>query len=194
MADPASSEKGVVTGSIPGGGSSRLPTFVYANLILVSLCAWSVMAYESIRTRLRSTEGPPVFVYDETKSFGTAIPGEYRIVSYTIENRSDRSVRILGCGSTCAVHPADADLPFVLPARSRHDLRLLIRASQPGDYKFPIHVYTSDPDQGVLNLTLEGTIRMPEKDASVRSSSVQFAPDPIARDVPVGHFQRRTDR
>jgi hypothetical protein len=160
----------------PASGSPRrrfpswlLMFIVFSNICLLSCVVWAYAGFGSVAAAIDYYHGRYLRVRNTEASFFNATPGQDVRVSYIVENHGPRPVRILGCSLGCVGRPA-TKLPFVLePGTARPfavDVRVFApRPSAPKLVRSPGALYTDDPNQPDLALSIAFTVSVPNDGA-----------------------------
>ena len=142
-----------------------IAVIVSTNLILLLLLGWvfvrfgSVSACAGLRQRARLT------VDVAERSFGILAPGESKTLSYRLSNYDIMPVRIVGAATGCSCHtPEDEELPFEISAGGSKTFTIKFHAyGDPRAVSLPIDLYTNNPAQPKLVLTIAGEIVDPHR-------------------------------
>jgi hypothetical protein len=142
---------------------------VFANVGLLSCVVWMYAGFGSAGAAIGYYHGRYLHVRDTEASFLNATPGQDVRVCYIVENHGPRPVRILGCTLGCVGRPA-TKLPFVLqPGTARPfavDVRVPVpRPSAPKTVRSPGALYTDDPSQPDLAVSIAFTVSVPNGSA-----------------------------
>jgi len=142
-------------------------------MVLLISAIWVAGGFRVIRSTFGFLGGETIFVDSHTKSFGLAGPGDQITVSFKLANRGRGPIRIVGCQKTCSFMLTD-ELPFVLrPNESRHfTLSITVPKTRQIDSvvtrKFALTLFTSNPAQFKIPLTVSGEVRSKPSTSSSR--------------------------
>jgi hypothetical protein len=132
------------------------------------LALWALGGFDAVAVAVALAKGETVFVDSSTKSFGVVSAGDPLVVSYKLTNRSDQNIRIVGCRAVCRCMVPEG-LPFTLRARESRDFPISIRnpqrvrGSPSQTVNWGITLFTTNPAQAQITLTVKGEIRAPSK-------------------------------
>ena len=132
------------------------------------LAFWALGGLDAVGAAIALAKGETVFVDSSTKSFGVVSAGDPLVVSYKLTNRSDQNIRIVGCRAVCRCMVPEG-LPFTLRARESRDFPISIRnpdraqGNRSQTVNWGITLFTTNPAQSQITLTVKGEIRAPSK-------------------------------
>jgi hypothetical protein len=141
---------------------------VCANSALVLLAFWALDGFDAVAVAIALAKGETILVDSSTKSFGVVSAGDPLVISYKLTNRSDQNIRIVGCRAVCRCMVPEG-LPFTLRARESRDFPISIRnpervrGSPSQSVNWGITLFTTNPAQAQITLTVKGEIRAPSK-------------------------------
>ncbi len=147
---------------------SPFAKFVAAGLAITLFASltWAVGGFKAVRSAYHRITGETILVDEHTKSFGVVAPGDRIAFSFKLTNTGSTPVRIAGCESACGcVMPTD--LPFVLNPNESRDFPISIHnpnlegAMPRGSLSLPLNLFTTNPAQPRIRLTVKGEVRPP---------------------------------
>ncbi len=108
----------------------------------------------------RDDGGATLKVDEPIRRFEDAATGEIRWLTFTVSNRGERPLSLLGSADLCTrqgcVHAEG--LPLTIPGRQRRDLRIHVEAGGVGDFAADLTVYTSAPGQSEIVFGIRGKV------------------------------------
>jgi hypothetical protein len=140
------------------------PILIAMGLVILIFSGWLLGGLGAIPTAYAYLRGETLFVDSHMKSFGIVAPGDPITVSFDLENRGDRPLRIVGCEAGCGCIVPDY-LPFTLnPKESRaFSISILNRKkvddNQIRSFNSDLTLFTTNPNQSRLVLNVKGEIR-----------------------------------
>jgi hypothetical protein len=144
-------------------------------ILIVGLAIVAITRFGSIPTALAYVAGERLLVDSPSKSFGTVDAGAEPVVPFTVQNRSDHAVKIIGARTSCTCTIV-ANLPMTIPPGGSLDVPISVKTSRlKGQVSVTVRVYSDDPRRAELVLNVEGFIRTqtspPELPAPVEGRS-----------------------
>ncbi len=151
---------------------SAKPVAAGLAITVFATAIWIVGGFNAIRSAYVYLRGETILVDSNTKSFGVVSPGDPISVSFTLTNTGAAPVRIAGCEAWCnCVVPKD--MPFVLEPNESRDFPVSIRnpkregAVPKGYVGLDLKLFTTNPAQPRIGLTVKGEIRNPSVSPAV---------------------------
>jgi len=134
-----------------------------AALALVAVAFWASQGLGAQRAAYALIHSKALSVDSPIRSFGVVSPGESAVVSYRLTNHGSQNIRIVGCQAFCSC-VVPKELPFTLRPKESRDFPVVLRSSkndsgQPVTIDWEITLFTTDPAQVRIPLTLKGEIR-----------------------------------
>ncbi len=142
--------------------------FGFASVALVVLAFWVRGGISALKETYAILKGETLVVDSSMKSFGVVPSGDPVVVSYKLTNRGDRNIRIVGFRAVCRCMVPE-DLPFTLRPRESREFPIVIRnpekeAGNPAQIvNWGMTLFTTNPAQVRIPLTVKGEIRSPSK-------------------------------
>lgn len=131
---------------------------LYANFALAACIVWAYVSFGSIRSALEFARGQRLVLETRSRSIGNVKPGSQLEITFNIANRGPQPVRIVGCGMAC-IGRAINDLPMLVEPRGTRPFAIrLVMHRRPGAFEMPVILYTNDPAEPELTLTISGTV------------------------------------
>ena len=160
QANPAATtaERGSKRGWV---GTAMLTAGLVALATLV-LVAWMLVRFGGLLEGLQYLSGVRVFVEPSTVRLGAIDKDDQRVVRLSLQNQSDRSIRLLGQEASCSCSVIGG-LPEILPARSRCPLDLKINTfrKEVGSLDVVLKLFTDHPEYPILALRITGAVHDP---------------------------------
>jgi Protein of unknown function (DUF1573) len=139
-------------------------------LIVSAAAGWACGGRGALMAAYHYVSGPALSVDSGTKSFGVVVEGDSASVCFRLTNRGSQTVRVVGCMTYCnCVVPAD--LPFTLRPNETRGFEVAVR-TRSGDATWtpninqPVTLYTTNPAQAEIHLTVKGEVRGPVRRSS----------------------------
>jgi hypothetical protein len=136
-------------------------TLIFLNLTLLGLAIFTIATFGSIRGAIRYINGQFLVVDESLKSFGVTDSTQRPSVIFQVTNRSNESIRLLGCRTTCNCVTPER-LPLTLKPGETRPFQVSFRPSDhPSVVHMPMAIYTNNPDQPTLTLWIDGEVVRP---------------------------------
>jgi len=131
-------------------------------LATACLVGWMLVRFGGVSAGLTYLSGERVFVVPANVRLGSIAKDDQRIIRLSLQNQSDRSIRILGQETSCSCSVVGG-LPDVLPAGSTCPLDLKINTirKEVGKLDVVLKVFTDHPSHPILALHIIGEVRQP---------------------------------
>lgn len=133
-------------------------------LVLLTVAIWAAGGFDAALRAYLYMSGETLFIDSTTKSFGSVRAGDPTSVSFQLTNRGTEPVRIVGCLAYCnCIVPAD--LPITLNPSESRDFIISIHTFQRGGesgtrpFNQPVNLYTTNPAQAEIPLTVKGVVQ-----------------------------------
>jgi hypothetical protein len=94
-------------------------------LLLAGLLGWGYWEFGSLPNALAYMNGERLLVHPSTCSFGSAPRGEEREVHVSVQNRTEREVRVLGARMSCTCITTD-ELPVSIEPGGQRDFTIRV--------------------------------------------------------------------
>ncbi len=140
---------------------ARLMQWGFFVLLACSL----ILASSGVASLLGSTRGkdpgPDLVVETPLKSFGAVPRGREVFLSYSLSNRSDHPIRILGVTSLCTPQGClgvGEQLPFEIPPRSQSQIKLKVQTGNQGNFRADVGLFSDCLGQKTVSLGAEGQV------------------------------------
>ena len=144
---------------------ARGPIALAAGALLLAALVWAAFEPETIQSAYATLTGQVIAVDATTKSFGIVAPGDPIALTFHLTNRGSRPVRFVGCRAYCnCINPAE--LPFTLGSHESRDFAISlsnpVREARTRNRAIeqPLVLYTTNPAQAEIPLTIKGQIRV----------------------------------
>ena len=129
-------------------------------LATACLVGWMLARFGSVHSGLAYLSGERVFVDPSTIRVGVIAKDDQRVVRLTLQNQSDRAIRVLGQEASCSCSVVGG-LPEVLPARSTCPLDLKINTirKEVGKLDVVLKLFTDHPSRPFIAMHIPGEVR-----------------------------------
>jgi hypothetical protein len=154
-------EDDLVKGAVPE--RKTLEGLLYTARIFLFLLATLLIGIGSVSLFYCSADeksGEDLVVDARVKSFGGAPPWKRVAVTFTLTNRSARSIRVVGMAPFCGRHGCLAldNLPLDVPPLSSRDFVVFVDTKEPGQLSSELKLFSDSPVQTQTVLRINGRI------------------------------------